>query len=166
MDKTSDNNKDYFDPKHYNSIIIGEEEKKASAKNKASLVALLTDAHNRDVREDVLKLIKNEPRALEFLVDAIEDKKLSKYKVEFLSACWESGIDCRSRLFYFVQLALNSDYLSCIEAFSVVDGMDMPLDQQELQKSIDHLQSGIKGMADEKAKLLKELGLLLESYKE
>ncbi len=166
MNKNSENNKNYFDPKEYNSLIVGAEEKKASAKNKASLIALLTDSHNRDVREDVLKLIKKEPRSLEFLIDAIEDKKLKKYRIELISACWESGIDCRNKLLYFVQLATSSDYLCCIEAFSVVDGMDMPLDQKELQKSIEHLNTYLSSSSDEKTTLLKELGLLLESYKE
>jgi hypothetical protein len=168
MDKDSDINKNYFDPKEYSSLIIGAEEKKASAKSKANLIALLTDAHERDVRDDVLKLIKKEPHALGFLIDAIEDKKLDKYKANLISACWESGIDCRSKLAYFVDLATRSSYLCCIEAFSVVDGIELPVDQNELDKSILLLNKYMIGQdpLNDKSKLLKQLGGVLESLKE
>lgn len=163
MDTNSDNNKNLFDPKNYKTVIVGQEKENKSTSN---VISLLINAENTDEREDALKAIKKEPTALELLMNAINDKKLAKHKNELIAACWESGIDCRTQLNYFVNLAINEDYLCCIEATSVIDGMDPPLNQDELSRSAKQLDTAIQKTSSDKKELLRQLSEILTSYKQ
>ncbi|MBI2271313.1 MAG: hypothetical protein HYU69_13300 [Bacteroidetes bacterium] len=162
MDTTADNNKDFFDPQKYKTLIVGQEK---GNKSTSDIISLLINSGNAEEREDALRSIKKEPAALELLINAINDKNLSDYKTQLIAACWESGIDCRTQLNYFVNLAINEDYLSCIEATSVIDGMDPPLNQDELSKSAKQLHEAIIKAGTDKKKLLEQLAEILTTYK-
>lgn len=161
MNTNADNNKDFFDPKKYKTLIVGQ---KNESKGTTDIISLLINSENAEEREDALRLIKKEPTALELLMNAIDDKNLSDHKTQLIAACWESGIDCRTQLNYFVNLAINEDYLGCIEASSVIDAMDPPLNQDELSRSAKQLHEAIKKASAEKKELLKQLAEILSSY--
>jgi hypothetical protein len=166
MDAKDDNNKKFFDTKQYKTVVVGQEgENKANSKSKNNLIALLCDVENKDAREQALKAIKKEPVALELLISAIDDKKLADSKAELISACWESGIDCRPKLNYFVNLAINENYMCCIEALSVILGMDAPVNQDELNKSSKELSSAVQKEKTNKKDLLKQISEILVTLK-
>lgn len=165
MDKNADINKNFFDPENYTTLIVGQGANEVNVTNQNNLVDLLTNPDNKSDRDDALRLLKAKPGALDLLIDTINNKKYLNYKTQLIAACWESGIDCRSQLTYFVNLAIQDDYLNCIEATSVIDGMDPPLNEVELNNCIALLNKSIELEMTNKKELLIQLAKILFSYK-
>lgn len=158
MNSDSENTKKYFNPDQYNTVIVNQESKKNSREqNKEQLIELLTKTENKDTREDALKRIKQMPNALETLIKFIDKYKSSDQKIPLIAACWESGIDCSPRFSYFINLAIKEDYLCCIEALSVIDGIEQPVNEKELNDCIELLNSAIEKEKSNKKELLKQL---------
>ncbi len=164
MGKNTNNDKDFFDPTNYKTIIVGVDKTDETTKtDNMDTIELL--AANEENREDALRAIKKLPNALELLIAAIDKSKNEDKKVNLIAACWESGIDCRPQLIYFTNLAIKENYLSCIEVLSVIIGMEAPVEEADLQKSIKLLQAAIKKATKEKVELLKQIVDSLTSLK-
>lgn len=163
MDQNSDNNKQFFDPKNFKTIIVGIGNKNSDS---TDLIHQLIDTGHKGTHEEALRRIKKESNALELLVSAIKEKEFEENRNALIAACWESGIDCRPELQFFVDLAIKENYLCCIEATSVIDGMDMPVDQDQLKRAISGLHLALKKPVNDKSELLKQLDALLHSFVE
>jgi len=164
MDKNANNDKIFFDPTNYKTIIVKVDKTDETTKtDKMDIIETL--ATNEENRENALRAVKKLPNALELLTTAIDKSKNEDEKINLIAACWESGIDCRPQLNYFTNLAIKENYLSCIEVLSVIIGMEAPVEEADLQKSIKLLQVAIKKTTKEKVELLKQVVDSLTSLK-
>lgn len=153
--------KDGDAPKQYNTLIIsgaGSADKKEA---KEALIQLLVDATNRDMRDAVFKLLKEEASATDLLVDTIKDPRYAQHKGKLIAACWESEKDCSPHLSLFVDLALNEDYSIALEAITVIDNMEGPIEKEALASSLKKLESAKKKSSPDKSGLLDMLGEIL-----
>lgn len=111
------------------------------------IVNVLVNNPNEDVKNEALHYLFDlkEESALPALIRAVQDPKNKEYQQMLVSACWESGLDCTPYLYFFVDLAIISDYMVCLECLTVIENMPGPFDLPILDKAIDK----IKNAADE-----------------
>jgi len=160
-----ENFKKYFDNKEYVTKIVGaEEETEGStvANDKiTSLIQLLTLSENKDFKEETLMILKKE-KAGDLLITAI--KKTKKNKHILVAACWESEIDFSNHLPYFIDLALDSDYLVSLEAITVISTMEGPFVADDVKSSISKVKEEQKKLNSERVVLLNDLAITLEVF--
>ncbi len=157
--------KKYFDNKEYVTKIVGAEEETEGlsvANDKiTSLIQLLTLSENKDFKEETLMILKKE-KAGDLLITAI--KKTKKNKHILVAACWESEIDFSNYLPYFIDLALDSDYLVSLEAITVISTMEGPFVADDVKSSISKVKEEQKKLNSERVVLLNDLAITLEVF--
>jgi len=124
------------------------------------------------INEAYLEQIKLLPNAAQLLTSMIQETEEIEQRTGLYSVCWSSGIDCREYLKFFIEKALIESFENCIEIFSIVDGMEQPVDQGSLTEAVQLLENGINEMqenispfySDEKKKFLNELLTLLHTF--
>lgn len=124
--------KKLFNKKEYSTLIIGKEEEEKKGKSKTEiLVDLLVSNEHKDIKHDALQTLKTN-NGLELLIDAIQNPKNKKHKTILVAACWEAGFDCSKYLSLFTNIALSEEFLTCLEATTVIEEMQGPFDSKEM----------------------------------
>jgi hypothetical protein len=128
---------------NFSSIYFGkppehlqdEAQKALSAAQLSNVVKLLVDPKNKEIRIEVLDLLKRND-ARDLLVQLIEDKANRKYRKDLITACWESGLDFSAYLVNFTRFIPAGDLAECIEIATVIDEMHGPFDAAQLSESM------------------------------
>ena len=163
MDSQSELHKKLFDASNYHTLIIGNESEDSELAGEESA---LTGVEGSQSRNEFLKLIKQDASSLETLKKAIQEPGLASHKISLLAACWESGIDCRGSMLFFVDQAVAGSVEDCIECLSVIDGMEPPVDQLALTTCFTTLQKAIAKESGLKKDLLLQLQEILNGFKD
>lgn len=102
----------------------------------SNFIALLIDPANRELKHDVLSILRNS-KSQQFLVDLIEMKEYQKNLKELVMACWESGMDFSNHLEVFVKLlqAPSTSPEVLLEVITVVEEMAGPFDPEVAKKA-------------------------------
>ena len=167
MEDTNDIKK-YFDSKEYATAIIGggagEENAPPVTESKVStLISLLTDPANKEIKEEALITLKKE-KGGELLLAAIASPKSDGKKHILVAACWESEINFSKYLPFFIVLSLMDDYLISLEAITTIDTMEGPFDPIAVKDGIKKVKDKQKTLTSEKAVLLNDLVVRLEGF--
>ena len=143
------------------------------SKKKGSLkdVALICDLLNhREIEQfektiiEILSTIRIKEANTE-IVDAIYKSKENKGNIRALmQVCWQSQLDFTQHLTLFTDIFIESDYLSSLEAFTVIENiwMDYTFNEELQSLLIDKLKDSLSDMDDDKLLLTKELIQILE----
>lgn len=84
-------------------------------------------------------------KVLPTLIREIQNPDNKEYQRILVSACWESSMNCSAYLPFFVDLAIISDYMVCLECLTVIENMEGPFELQEINNAIEK----VKNAADE-----------------
>lgn len=156
-----DNKNDFkklFDPEQYVTKIIGDDGDATPPAKKdkiATLIALLTDPENKDVKEETLLTLKKE-KAGNLLIEAIKNCKKDKRQI-LVAACWESEINFSDHLSFFIELACDKDYLVSLEAITTIDTMEGPFKKEDVKDGIKRVKEEQKKLNNERVVLLNDL---------
>jgi hypothetical protein len=155
----------FFDPKNYNTILVSvNDEGEYDADKISNLVQLLTAPANKDIRHDVLNMLRsNSATAIPMVVEAIKSRKGEENKASLVAACWESGLNFSNHLLFFTELAVNEDFLVAIEAVTVIGEMQGPFDAAQAEQSVALVKSFLTKGSSDKTGLLSDLLITLES---
>lgn len=108
----------------------------------STIISLLADPRNRELREDALNLLR-ENQAADLLVTMLEMKEYKKNRLELLTACWESGLDFSTHLGFFSGLAiekgLKDEHL--LEILTIIGEMAGPFSPENVEKALADLSS-------------------------
>ena len=157
--------KKFFDPKQYNTMLVNKDGQMEFKEDKiTNLIALLTDPEGKELKRDVLNALReNQKTSIPMLLEAIKSDKSLEHRHIVIAACWEAELNFSNYLSFFTQLALTEDYLPAVEAMTVVENMAGPFNKKEVHESIEMIQSFLDKNNTEKAPLLKELLVILQS---
>ncbi|MFL5752061.1 MAG: hypothetical protein ACJ76F_01535 [Bacteroidia bacterium] len=154
-----DKTEKFFDDENYSTLIVNDKEFKSVKKAKLEdLVELLT-AEDRVKKDAALQLLKDE-KAKNFLLDAIHHIDNDEHQSVLVAACWESGLDFSEHLEAFVELAIEGDYFTTLEASTVIENMEGAIEEGVLDKAIKALQGAIE-LKNDKMILLSDLKINL-----
>lgn len=103
----------------------------------SNIISLITDPRNRELREDVLKLLR-ENDARELLLAMLVLKDYRKHRNELLVACWESGLDFSASLLFFCEMLTEQDQEigTSLEILTVLEEMPGPFSAESVEKSV------------------------------
>jgi hypothetical protein len=166
MENTDDLQK-YFNSKEYNTTIIGRKEgdevPEVNQDKLSSIISLLTDTSNKDIREQALITLKKD-KGEQLLLTAIASPKSAGKQHLLVAACWESEINFSKYLPFFVLLALSDDYLVSLEAITTIENMEGPFELDHLKNAIKKIREKQKEISSERVVLLNDLVVTLENF--
>lgn len=162
MENTNDLKK-YFDTTQYATTIVGEKAVEVAEDKITSLISLLTDPSNKDVKEEALITLKKE-KAGEVLLQAIASPKSLPYRHLLVAACWECEINFSKYLPFFILLALDPNYLISLEAITTIENMEGPFVEKDVKEAIQKVKTEQKKISSERAVLLNDLIMTLEGF--
>ena len=155
----------FFDENQYRTAIVGSgdefETNEPKGDKLSSLISLLTNAENKDFKEETLLTLKKE-KAGDLLIAAIKSPKGKKHKAVLVAACWESEINYSAHLPFFTQLVMDADYLVSLEATTVIETMEGPFIENDLKESIKTLKEYKKNISTEQVVLINDLVDILQ----
>jgi hypothetical protein len=165
--ETNNDLKKYFNSKEYSTAIIGAGgDEPAASLNEGkigTLISLLTDPSNKDVKEETLLTLKKE-KGGELLLACIASPKSDGVKHLLVAACWESEINFSKYLPFFILLAMHDDYLISLEAITVIENMEGPFDEKQLAEGLIKIKEKQKTISSEKQVLLNDLIMTLQNF--
>ncbi len=128
------------------------------------LLKLLHKTANELLRKELVLFIADirDPRVIPFILAGLKDPGLKDARGSIISACWQSGLDYSQDLGLFVKLFFEGDYVTALEAFTVIEeAAAVDLSPEELKKVLVEVQKRLKKVDEEKKPLALELERLL-----
>ncbi|MEM9024943.1 MAG: hypothetical protein AAGB22_14455, partial [Bacteroidota bacterium] len=103
---------------------------------------LLNPFRSDNVKKTVRKTLNQlkDTTTIDPLLDAINQDRTAPIRHELVAAFWESGLQVDNRIPDFVNSALSSDYLTCMECLTVIENMEGPFDEQDVMTAIQKIQ--------------------------
>ena len=128
------------------------------------LIDLIHSKTDPGVRTEILNLlgeIKNKD-AIPILVESLENYDFGEYLPAFVAACWQSGLDFSKHLRVFANLFVHSDYITALEAFTVMEESIENATDNDRIECIRWLRESEYLVSDEKLPLFRELRKVIE----
>jgi hypothetical protein len=117
------------------------------------------------IRTEILNLlgeIKSKD-AVPVIASSLEQMDFGEQLPGFLAACWQSGLDFSNYLPVFAKLFIESDYLTSLEAFTVLEESFPNATDLARADCLRYLRHSEHLVIDEKLALFRELRKVIES---
>ncbi len=109
-----------------------------------------------DACVSLLNDLKNKKSAA-FIPEAIRQNRKRKNLDRIVAACWQNGHDYSKDIDLFIDLVLKEDYMTAIEAFTVVEENIHLISLAERERKAQDLESRFGETSEEKRGLVREL---------
>lgn len=129
-----------------------------------ALLQLLEENKEKVVKDSIVALL-NDNKSAEFrsiIAKQISSCKNAEIRKLLIASCWQSGIDYTEYIVLFAESAIHDDFETALEAFTVVEQMAGPFDNELLVNLIDRTKSQAATLKDSRRNLLMELINLFE----
>jgi hypothetical protein len=117
------------------------------------------------IRTEILNLlgeIKSQD-AVPAIAASLQNPDFGENLPDFVAACWQSGLDFSNYLQVFAKLFVQSDYLTSLEAFTVLEESFPNATDQARTACIRYLRQSENLVSDEKRALYGELMKVVEN---
>lgn len=121
------------------------------------LLKVLITTQNDDVKQGISAFLVDlkDQQAIAPLIDAIQEKQFEPIKNQLLSVFWQSPLDASEHLLFFVRQAIEGDYLTAMEVFSIIDNYNgVVFQEDEINDAVFDLEEAIDLDNTEKSTLL------------
>lgn len=126
---------------------------------------LANENPNQQVQEEIFQMLGQlkEKDCTEYVVNEIKSGNSKKNINRLLATCWQSGLDYSEYLLDFTEQFILGDYVTSIEAFTVIEEWIHNASRDNIQASKQLLIDKVSGISEEKKPLYLELVRLIES---
>jgi hypothetical protein len=123
------------------------------------VINLLHDTHNEEIRRELSLFLCDikDPGEIPQIIDALRNDRYRPIWNIITSACWQSGLNYSENLDTFIKILLEEDYMTALEAFSVIEQSLPHIEDQKLEHYRQQLMEGLEKVAKEKAPLVREI---------
>ena len=123
------------------------------------IINVLIESENDLINSEIVSLLGElkGSKSVELLVNAIDSTATETVRHFLVQACWESGLDFSAHLGFFVDLAINDNYLVCLESLTLIENLNTSVEPQELLDYTDKIEEWLSRNSDEKDPLLQSL---------
>ena len=113
---------------------IKKNRKKGNAASFKALLELLRDTDEPTVEAAIIEFLYDlkDEESIPVLLDAIQDEEYTFYQSFLVATFWQSAIDGSPYLDLFVSTAINGDYMTSLEALTVIENFDSAYAHDEL----------------------------------
>ncbi len=124
-----------------------------------SVFKLLFSKRMESLNDSLVNLINDikDPAAVPVFMDAIELYRGKSGFEQLVSACWQCGLDFSMHLDRFIDLVIEEDYYTSLEAFSVIEENISLLNSQQRTARLELIRSRLEFLPPEKRLLVNEL---------
>lgn len=142
LDEEAFDPKKLFNEEEYSTLIISRDGMSKKDNTTADFIeALLEEKNSRQENEEIYSKLK-EAKAQKMLVESIHAANKTQDKTKLIAACWECGLDFSEYFLDFVKLSIHPDFQIALEALSVVESCDSPLNETVLTSALEIAESG------------------------
>lgn len=130
--------------------------KEGNADTLKAMLTLLKNTDEPDVETAIIAYLydlKGE-ESVPVLIEAIEDPEMSYYQSFLVAAFWQSAIDGADYLKVFVDAAIKGDYMTSLEALTVVENFDSSFSSSELMELEFDISQAVEDEVEENKKAL------------
>ena len=123
------------------------------------ILNLLYQTRSDETRRELSLFLSDikDPAAIPQIIEALNDDRYRPVWSIIAAACWQSGLDYSNYLDTFIRLLLEEDYLTSLEAFSVIEQSYHRLEDKNMKIYRQKLIDGFKKVDKEKAPLVSEM---------
>ncbi|TDN99149.1 HEAT repeat domain-containing protein [Sunxiuqinia elliptica] len=124
-----------------------------------TLIEVLHTASDQEIRNQIVRLLSDlkQTDAVPFLIEAIENKKYVNELRFLTSACWENGLDYSNHLSLFIDLVIEQELETAIEAYTVITNMSGKISQEIADKESRKLKEAMLESDEQKKALMHDL---------
>lgn len=99
-----------------------------------------------------------------YIIEALKNPKFDKINGLLLSSCWQSGLDYHEHIELFTEIFISADYISAIEAFTVIEESVPQCSKQMVAKIVSKLKNNDMVLTPEKEALQNTLIEVVEDF--
>ncbi len=94
-----------------------------SVKMVSLLFELLSTTNNGTLQKEALDCLSDtkDKSAIPLFIDALKSEKLANFKTSLLATMWQANLDFSEHTDLFIDILINDDYETAIEAFTLID---------------------------------------------
>jgi hypothetical protein len=113
---------------------IKQNRKEGNAASFKALLELLKDTDEPTVEAAIIEFLYDlkDEESIPVLVNAIQEEDYSFYQSFLVATFWQSAIDGSEYLSLFVETAIKGDYMTSLEALTVIENFDSSFPHDEL----------------------------------
>ena len=121
-----------------------------------ALLELLRDTDEPTVEAAIIEFLYDlkDEESIPVLIDAIQDEDFLFYQSFLVAAFWQSAIDGSDYVDVFVKTAIKGDYMTSLEALTVIENFDSAFPQDELIELESDLIEAAEEVDDDDKKVL------------
>jgi len=123
------------------------------------LIDLLRKSDIHEVRDHLVSILNNlkYQSSVPELVQAIRQEDQSEMVSLLVAACWKNGLDYSQYIDDFIRVFLEYDYMTALDALTVIENATGSLDHASTRMRIDKLKSYMDQTGEDKRMLIREL---------
>ena len=133
-----------------------------------TLLEVLCITDNNEVRASILALLDDlkDKRAVPAILKAIKNRKCLNDREAIVSSCLKSGLDFSSHLEVFFAIFIEEEFLTALEAYSVLENNipDIPITGTD--KYLNFLLENMKQIPDDRKPLADDIRKMLEDRRD
>ena len=123
------------------------------------LLDILNVSENETIHSEMVRFLADikKKAVIHYLIEGLKNPVLKDVRSEILSACWQSGLDYSAHIDLFIEIFLESDYMTSLESFSVIEQSLEYLTEKETEEKQIQVQEDLDRVSEEKKPLAREL---------
>ncbi len=127
------------------------------------LVQLLIDNENSEVQAAVKEVLFNlkDTDVVAPLMEIIASKRAKDHRAVLLSIFWEAGLEVKGHLSFLIDIAIESDYLTAFECFTIIEHGENIGSGAEMEREIIKLRDYLEVRKPEHHAVLEQIQLAL-----
>lgn len=135
---------------------IKQNRKEGNADSFKALLELLKDTDEPTVEAAIIEFLYDlkDEESIPVLANAIQDEEFSFYQSFLVATFWQSAIDGSGHLDLFVKTAIHGDYMTSLEALTVIENFDSSFPHDELLELESDLLEAVEEEQNENKKAL------------
>jgi len=135
---------------------IKKSRKDGNAETLRAILNTLKDTDEPSVEAAVIEFLFDlkDEESVAVLIEAIQDNEMSYYHNFLVSSFWQAAIDGSAYLEVFVRAAIKGEYMTTLEALTVVENFDSAYSQSELTEFEADINEAVEEEENEDKKTL------------
>jgi hypothetical protein len=119
----------------------------------------------QQVRNEIVKFISDtkSQEAAPILAESLHKSDFGDYLPALVAACWQSGLDFSKHLRVFAGIFIRGDYISALEAFTVIEESIPNATDSDIFECVRFLKDAECMVGDEKMPLFRELQTVVQN---
>lgn len=133
-----------------------------------SLIQLIEKKPEAKIVEEAKSIILElkSTASIPYLIDLLETHKDSQIRELILSSFWQTGFNAHNHIDTFVKAAINGSYMEAFEAYTVIDNLEGPFEEEPIMEAQLVLKSYFSdnNEEDQKYEIIKNIAKQLANY--